>query len=266
MSIKELQAGANYEKFLETEFALIPKKKSILLPQPETVERSTDTLRLQTNIAKNNLKELGIGPGLVNEIIEELKLVSGDLSEFNKYFPTFKKSTSSMSIKNIKDFKDDWDLFKNQRIGIEIQQITTPASLTLLQERKYTIEELQSMSTQDIDQLFRTYLMTEKKTTIDNIDTFKYMKSGNQMSGEMKLYNKGTIITLTGTGIKKGDTPAIFNPIKIKYIYTQMYPDSKPLKKVDWEGPKIVTTGEGIRGSSRALGFKKKRLGRSRLL
>lgn len=252
MSIKELQAGANYEKFLETEFAMIPKKKSILLPQEEQVNR-TDTLRLQVNITKNNLKELDIGPGLITQIVEDLKLVEGDLLEFNKYFPTFKSATSNNKIKSLADFRTEWSLFKDQQIGRELQPYNTINTIT--PEVKYTRTELENLNSEELDKLFKLYLTLEYKRPIDEIREFRYKTVKNELSAPVEIINKYSIITF-GKGSRRGDTPKGYNELKIKYIYQRMYPSfnpvrSKDLTNLEWKGPQLLQ-GEGFKKKRRS--------------
>lgn len=252
MSVKELQDGSTYEKFLETEFALIPKKKSILPQQEEQINR-TDILRLQVNLTKNNLKELGIGPGLITQIVEDLKLVEGDLLEFNKYFPTFKSATSNNKIKSLTDFRTEWSLFKDQRIGKEIQQITSPLNITLPIQKGYTENELEQLTSEELDKLFRLHIMEDYRTTVDEIRTIKYVTSKGTLSkDDIILYNKDSIITFSSKGTSRGDLPINYNNIKIRYIYKKLHPTSKPLKDVKWTGPQLLQ-GEGFKKKRRSV-------------
>lgn len=245
---KELQDSAKYEKYIDTEF-----KNRIVTPtvvqQQLTVPDLTDEDRLQNNIARENLKSINTGPGLITEIILYLN-DNGTVTDFNKYFPIFSKSINYRQLRNIDEFKKEWTLFESQKIGKKLSPGTTTSIFTLDDSTKYTQDDLERMSTEKLDSLFRMYLMKEYKKPIDDIDSFTYKTTKGTPSQPIKINNKEGIIKL-GSNVKVMDNnpEKSYNEVKLRYVYQQMNPDSKSLKNVFWKGSSFGSPSGSPSGS-----------------
>ena len=261
--IKELEDAAKYERYINTAFHNSAKEK-IPIPQEE-ISREVDDLRLQVNLAKNNLKEItNNSPALINAIVEELKIEEGDLTEFNKYFTTFKKVISNKKLKDLKQFRDDWALFKDQDLGFALtKKFEIPVmveSKDIKGWKKYNKEMLQKTSTEELDNLFREAVEFNEKKSIDDVEYIKYKTSQNNLSKPYKLINKDTIITFDPplTGSPKMSKEEKDNNVKIRYILHTAEPLSSTRNlKIQWIGDKD-------KGKAIGSGILKKRLTNTR--
>jgi hypothetical protein len=241
---QQLQNSANYEKYIDTEF----KNRVIREDQPQQqqlpVIDTTDENRLQANIARENLKTLNLGPGLINEIITYVNNNSS-ISDLNKYFPLFSKAINYRQLRDLQEFITEWQLFESQRIGQKLSP-TPPTVLNVIEDKTlYKKEDLEGMTTQKLDLLFRMHLMKEKKKPIDDISTFTYKKADGGVSALLKINNVDGIISFTGAGarkVKDKTLEQINNEIKIRYIYSQMYPFAPGLKSLNWSPAANFTT------------------------
>ncbi len=266
--ISELEKGAQYERYIETAFNNITDKERIPSTPDKIIEenRDIDPLLLQTNLATNNLKEIvpATSPALIKLIIEELK-ANDDLLDFNKYFKIFKKVTGTTKIRTIDQFKAYWNQFSEQELGEKLR-IEPVTNITMGDvARSFDIAGLESMSNEDLDDIFKKTLEEANKTTIDKIITFKYVTAKNTLSNPITLTNKDGIISFEPLPRKTKGRNQIQanNDIKIRYILKHQNPMLKVNNlKVNWTGPPAMssesslmreTTGSGLLRSSTDL-------------
>ena len=242
---EELKAGSEYEQYLVTEFKNIKKP---LPTRQEEIVNFEDPERLQSNIARSILKDITTGPGLINEIIKYLS-DNDDLTMFDKYGSIFKKAVNR-KLKSLDEFMTEWKLFLSQNIGSQLLGKVTTNIYTDMDNTKYTKEQLQEMSTEKIDSLFRQYVTRVQNKPIDDIEGIKYITSeGKQSEAMHKILNKEGIIQFgKNTIITKKSTPEkTYNEVKIRYIYQYLYPESPSFgKNISWTGPKITTESSTV--------------------
>lgn len=228
---EELKAGSEYEQYLVTEFRNI--KKPLPIKQEEIVNFE-DPERLQSNIARSILKDITTGPGLINEIIKYLS-DKDDLTMFDKYGSIFKKAVNR-KLKSLDEFMKEWQLFLGQNIGRELISDKITNIYPTVDNTQYTQSELSEMTSNKIDTLFRQYLSKTENKSIDEIRKFTYMtKKGTESTQDIVLLNKDGIIKFK---IASQNPERSINHIKIRYIYSKLYPEAPVLEKVSWTGPK----------------------------
>mgnify|MGYP000585461469 CR=1 FL=1 len=248
--IKELQDAKKYEDLLNSDYRKLSLKEVIPRQQEEVITFEKDS-ELQQNLTRNNLKSVfRNSPGLINEIVQYITNVDGDLINFNKYFNTFKNAISGIKINNITEFENVWQQFKIQQLGQQLNP--TPPTTVIFGTND--IKQLEKMTTEEIDDLFRAYVEKATGKNIEEVESIQYPLLNGKLSSSLKLINKekGNIIKFSpepkDTTIK-GDVLARENNAKIRYIYKVSNPDLiiKNLK-VKWVRGKGVgtTTGERV--------------------
>ena len=240
---EELKAGSEYEQYLVTEFKNIKKP---LPTKQEEIVNFEDPERLQSNIARGILKDITTGPGLINEIIKYLS-DNDELTMFDKYGSIFKKAVNR-KLKNLDEFMKEWQLFLSQNIGSQLIGKVTTNIYTDMDNTRYKKTQLEKMTTEKIDSLFRQYVTRVQNKPIDDIEGIKYTTSGGAQSGTHRILNKEGIIQFgKNTRVLKGSTPEkTYNEVKIRYIYQYLYPESPSLKDLSWTGPKITTESSTV--------------------
>lgn len=153
--IQELQNAVRLEKALETQFQALPRKTVVHVVPPEQREVPITDSSLNINLAKNNLKELGLQPGLINVIVNYLESTN-EITNFNKYFTTFRKAVAGLRINSQESFKKLYESFLNERIGVQ-QETITPVFID--RPPKYTEQELKDMDDKQLDDVFKKYVV-----------------------------------------------------------------------------------------------------------
>lgn len=258
--LKELSDAAKYDKLVDMaqkERVELMGIEQVLPAVPEGPEEviTSEKSRLLTDLVKSNLKEIVIGPSLINTITDYLKS-NEDLINFNKFFPTFKRIVGIKKIRSLDRFTKDWELFKSQNLGVEL---ATPLQLVeskTVDDKSKMIKSLNTEPIESIEEKFRKSLELHYKKPFIEIDSFEYplmtLKSGKISLTKTDIINRKpdeiSLIKIRGGATQKKTTD-----IKIKTILYYNNPtlfDNTPklgidiLKKVDWEGP--IEIGSGI--------------------
>lgn len=217
MSLEELKNAADYEKYINIQFMNLPKEETLPIPQDEVITPSNAPMRLQINLTKANLKEIISSPGLINNIVEELKKNEIDLIDFNKYFPIFKRTLVG-KIKTSDQFMKDWNLFKTQKLG---EQLTPIALVTTLPSSKNAlIDKLNKMSTEELDAEFRKAVERTTREPFNEVNEVIYKGKGKgKIAQRIELYNKDTITSFTPAPLRFTDKKDVINQNEKKVVY-----------------------------------------------
>lgn len=234
--LSELKAGSDYESLLRQEFKRVSQKEMIP-KQQEEMFNIEDNLRLQQNLTKGNLSSIITGaPALVNTIIQEIINTDGDLIQFNKYFSTFRNALGPIKIRSLDDFNKLWTQFKTQQLG---QQLV-PTPEVIISTSLENVSDLEKMSTEDIDTLFRQAI--EKKTgkNVSEINSIQYPLANGTLSNSLTLVKDGTIIQFdpVPTDNTEKSVQARINNVKLRYIYKAFNPNVSMAKvRIRWQKP-----------------------------
>lgn len=241
MSIKELQAGTDYENLLKQAYKNVSLKE-VIPKQQEDILNLDDRLRLQQNLTRSNLSTIIQGqPILINEILQYISDTDGDYIQFNKYFTTFKNAIGSFKIRKLDDFAKIWNTFKTQQLGQQLVQLPE-ITITGLNN---TIPELEKLSSEEIDALFRKAIIKKEGKPVEEVNKIQYPTKSGTLSSSLMLKNKGGIIEFdpvpTDNTIKDKQTK--INNVKIRYIYRADNPSiSMRGLNVKWQKPEATTT------------------------
>lgn len=248
MSVKELQAGTDYENLLKQAYKNVSLKE-VIPKQQEDILNLDDRLRLQQNLTRSNLSTIIQGqPILINEILQYISDTDGDYIQFNKYFSTFKNALGSFKIRKLDDFAKIWNTFKTQQLG---QQLVQMPEITITGIN--TISDLEKLSSEELDALFREAILKKEGKPVEEVNKIQYKTASGADSNALMLKNKEGIIEFDpvphDNTIKDKQTK--INNVKIRYIYHANNPSIKIRGlKVKWN-PETTTTSE--RGRSKSV-------------
>jgi hypothetical protein len=235
-AFQELSNAAAYERLLNDAYKKVSLKETVPVKQQEAFDFE-EQLNLQQNLTKNNLKQLFPNQeGLINQIIQYIIETDGDLVEFNKYFPTFKLAVAGIRIKSFEDFQNIWNQFKSQRLGAELA-ITPEIKIS---SNILSLNDLETMPSKDLDDLFRQSLIKTEKKSLDLIKSFRYITFTNQLSKETPLKEKEGLLWFDPPDVKetKGFSEKVkVNTAKVRYIYKTMNPQVSMRIAIQWKGP-----------------------------
>lgn len=232
---KELAAGATYDQLLVESYKNL--NKTFVPKQQQDIALDDTTLQLQKNLTRNNLRMVGFSDGLINQIVQLIIDKDGDLINFNKYFNTFKSAVQGIKISNIDDFTKVWNQFKSQNLGTELRQ---EPDITV--NTNNSITDMENMSSEELDKLFRAALEFKEGKKIDKITSIQYHLTSGELSQKLTLINKESIISFIPMPRDNYTKELLvrINNVKIRYIYSAFNPSSNMKNlRVKWNGPRF---------------------------
>lgn len=257
MSLKELQAGTDYENLLKQAYKNVSLKE-VIPKQQEDILNLDDRLRLQQNLTRSNLSTIIQGqPILINEILQYISDTDGDYVQFNKYFTTFKNALGSFKIRKLDDFAKIWSTFKTQQLGQQLVQLPE-----IILTGINTISDLEKLSNEELDNLFREAILKKEGKPVNEVTKIQYPTKTGPLSNALVLKNKEGIIEFDRipTDNTTKDKQTKINNVKIRYIYYANNPSvSMRGLNVKWQKPETTTTATGSgSGLDAHLALKKK--------
>lgn len=219
---RELRDGKNLDQMLNMEYNLIPKQQNIVQKQEKELDLNNE-LRLQETLAKNLLKAENYPTGLINLIVEYLK-IDNNLSQFVKYFNIF-ISALERQPKNIEEFQKQWSLFSQQRLGEKITPLDANLRKIANPEFFYTREQLVKMSTKQLDIIFREAVERKTGKTLEEVNQISYLGSNNKMTQPIKFSRDSSMDgSILFSKVNKANIVEESNRIKIIYILNVINP------------------------------------------